>query len=188
MAGINRAKIKYLDEASIIAKLISKRKPCIFISHISIDKSTAIKIGKYINNQADLDIYLDIYDKDLQAAVALNDIKKITAFIEEGLNESDFLLCLVSEKTINSWWVPYEIGFARRAKKRIATLTLSETVTLPEFLEIGDIIKGINSLNKYLKGIYMQSILSSKYKNLLIQKLIPHDEIHPLDDYLDWEH
>ena len=66
MAGINRA----LYENRHLAKA---NKPCIFLSHISVDKSSATAIGTYITKHGDIDIYLDVDDSDLQNAVSRGD-------------------------------------------------------------------------------------------------------------------
>jgi hypothetical protein len=43
-------------------------------------------------------------------------------------------MCLVSAATVRSWWVPYELGFAKRAGKHLATLKVKGEVVLPEYL------------------------------------------------------
>src|SRR5580692_6353605 len=115
MAGINRA----LYENRHLAKANdSLNKPCIFLSHISIDKLAALEIGNYISRQGDIDIYLDISDDELQDAVSAGNALGITQFIERGLSHSSHIMCLVSPSTVTSWWVPYELGFAKNAGKR----------------------------------------------------------------------
>lgn len=63
MAGINRA----LQENRILAKSHeSASTPCIVLSHISIDKSSALAIGDYITRQGGIDVYLDVNDQNRQ--------------------------------------------------------------------------------------------------------------------------
>jgi hypothetical protein len=63
VAGTNRA----LYENRHLAKTSeSANRPCIFLSHISVDKSSARAIGIYITKYGDVDIYLDVDDSDLQ--------------------------------------------------------------------------------------------------------------------------
>ncbi|MGA3116892.1 MAG: TIR domain-containing protein [Syntrophobacteraceae bacterium] len=151
MAGVNRAIPKMWE---MVAKSDrSERRPCIFISHIKIDQGPAKDIGEFIRNDGDLDIYLDVYDSDLQKAVEDQDPLGITRFVERGLAKSDSLLCLVSENTISSWWVPYEIGFAKNAAKGIATLLLKDAVTLPAYLEIGRVLVDFIDLSSYMHTI-----------------------------------
>lgn len=100
---------------------------------------------------AGIDVYLDIYDNELQNAANIGDPEIITAIIERGISTSTHAMCLVSEKTINSWWVPYELGYAKKSGKKISSLKLKGNIYLPEFLRIGEIIQGTKSLNEYMK-------------------------------------
>src|SRR5262245_11471035 len=115
MAGVNRA----ISESRHLSKDSTTPPPCIFISHIAVDKSAAVAIGSYITSRGDIDIYLDIHDADLQAAVSKNSAIAITRFIERGLAKSTHIICLVSQNTVGSWWVPYELGFAKNAGKQL---------------------------------------------------------------------
>ena len=151
MAGQNRA---LLSESIAVAKVRSSiEKPCIFLSHISEDKEAVKAIGEYIMENGDIDIYLDIYDSKLQTAVQNDDAQGITKFIERGLNASTHLMCLYSEKTVRSWWVPYEIGYRKRSSAEVSSLKLKGEVELPAYLEVGVVIRGTDSLNKYLEKI-----------------------------------
>ena len=133
MGGINRA----LYEQRHLAKASN---PCVFLSHISVDKSTAIAIGDYIKKQGDIDIYLDLNDEELQRAVKRDDPTGITKFIEQGLSYSTHIMCLVSAAPVESWWVPYELGFAKNAGKHLSTLKLKGEIALPAYLQISEII------------------------------------------------
>jgi hypothetical protein len=42
-------------------------------------------------------------------------------------------MALITNATVGSWWVPFEIGVARQGDRRITSFDAS-TVTLPEFL------------------------------------------------------
>jgi hypothetical protein len=123
----------------------------------------------------------------LQQAAAKGDPFKVTELIEKGISESTHMICLVSENTVRSWWVPYELGFGKNARKDISTLTLKNTVTLPDFLKVGRILRGSKSLNVYLEEICnatRKSLLhESSYANLVSASTM----VHPLDDYLDWQ-
>lgn len=183
MAGINRA----LFENRILAKASeTSGKPCIFLSHISVNKPAAIAIGRYIMRHGGIDIYLDTNDEDLQQAVSNNDPAGITKFIEQGLSRSTHIMCLISADTVRSWWVPYELGFAKNAGVHLATLKLKGDISLPAYLEINEIIRGTESLNKYLSKVrrYVEKVAAS----LLTESLIPnYSSDHPLDQYLDWK-
>jgi hypothetical protein len=182
MAGINRALHEYREFAKINAAL---DEPCIFLSHISIDKSAAIAIAAYINARGDIDTYLDINDDDLQLAANTGDAAAVTRFIERGLAKSTHIMCIVSPSTVRSWWVPYELGFAKKSGMPLATLKLKDT-DLPAYLEVSEIIKGTDSLNRYLTGV-KRGLRKSVTAGALTESLLPgHTQKHPLDPYLNW--
>jgi hypothetical protein len=164
----------------------SANKPCIFLSHISVDKSSAIAVGNYVMRQGDIDVYLDINDQELQHAVNTSNPVSITQFIERGLSYSTHIMCLVSANTVASWWVPYELGFAKKAGKALSTLKLKGHVDLPAFLEIGDIIRGTRSLNDYLtrvrRGLGKAATVAALTETLIRDSV----QSHPLDQYVDW--
>ena len=183
MAGINRA----LTEYRILAKSYEGQgRPCIFLSHISVDKPAVTEIANYITARGDIDIYLDISDGDLQRAANTGNAQRVTEFIEQGLSHSTHILCLVSPSTVRSWWVPYELGFGKKSGKPLATLKLKDT-ELPEYLEISEIIRGTDSLNKYLTGVkrgLRKSITAGELTESLVRSSA---QPHPLDRYLDWQ-
>jgi hypothetical protein len=178
MAGINRA----LQENRVLAKSDeSASEPCIFLSHISIDKSSAVAIGDYITRQGGIDIYLDINDQDLQSAANAGNAVRVTQFIERALLHSTHVMCLVSASTVNSWWVPYELGFGKRSGKPLSTMKLKGEMPLPAYLEVSEIIRGTKGLNSYLTAI------RGTLRKSLAEALISHTaSSHPLDPYIDW--
>ncbi|WP_257140728.1 toll/interleukin-1 receptor domain-containing protein [Bacillus wiedmannii] len=124
-----------------------------FLSHVTENKQVAIAIGEYIKN-AGLDIYLDIYDSELQRAVSSGDDKAITQCIENGINASTDILCIVSETTKRSWWVPFEIGYGKRAEKSVSTLLLKDVIGIPSYLAITNLIQGTKKLNQYSLSLH----------------------------------
>lgn len=184
MTGRNRA---LLTKSIILeAAASAPEKPCIFLSHISEDKTTVKAIGDYIMEKGDLDIYLDIYDDDLQRAVQNNDAKGITDFIERGLNSSTHLMCMYSENTVKSWWVPYEIGYGKRSNSEVSSLKLKGDVELPAYLQVGVVLLGTKSLNDYLNKIASLSRSMLKYLSEYDRLMSHTTPQHPLDNYLDW--
>ncbi|MDR7089805.1 toll/interleukin-1 receptor domain-containing protein [Cellvibrio fibrivorans] len=190
MSGVNRAKpTLQLESANYnLNKSLSSgyEKPCIFLSHIYVDKKDAEQLADYIMEKADIDVYLDIYDQDLQNAVTLKDPSKITALIERGITNSTHAMCLISEKTINSWWVPYELGYAKKAGKKICSLKLKGNVELPDFLKIGDLIYGTKSLNEYIQKIITEARLVKGVPNINVSLESHSSANHSLDSVLDW--
>ena len=138
----NRAQIK---EQYIFA---SQKGNCVFISHKKEDEATAKAIGDYLLNQVGVDIYLDLYDIELKEAVSVDNDKKIVASIKKGIGTSTHLLCLVTDKTKMSWWVPYEVGVAGEHGKKIATLKLKAIEDIPSFLKTEQVLKNVQEFFK----------------------------------------
>ena len=182
--GINIA-----ENVQIINNSFStNRKPVVFLSHKSEDKDFVESIGKYLMN-AGIDIYLDKNDFKLQRAVYDEDAEKITECIHKGISKSDYILCFVSSKTVSSWWVPYEIGYAKKSGKEISTLVKQDVAYIPEFLKIEEIIDSIDDINLYIKKIASnyQMPLSEQYSfNTGIEKehITKPDKYHVLSKYL----
>ncbi len=158
----------------------------IFLSHISVDKNAVREIGKYLLENGDVDIYLDENDQDLQNAARAGNPHMVTQFIEKGLSYSTHIMCLVSEKTSESWWVPYEIGFAKKSGKKISSLILKDNTYLPDYLKISEILEGTKSLNAYLEKLERESRTKHGFM-VLKESLINHAGSHPLDNYLNWQ-
>lgn len=103
----NRALIKQSWEFN------AQQGNCVFISHKKEDEESAKGIGDYLMQQVGVDIYLDLHDIELKEAVSLENDRKIVESIKRGIGTSSHLLCLVSDKTRLSWWVPYEVGVGK---------------------------------------------------------------------------
>jgi hypothetical protein len=184
VSGINRA----LYENRTLAKASAYLgHPCVFLSHISVDKPAVKQIADYITSQGGIDIYLDTDDDDLQRAANSGDAIGVTEFIERGLSNCTHIMCLVSANTVKSWWVPYELGFGKKSEKPLATLRLKDAVDLPAYLQISEIIRGTKSLNLYLTRV-KRGLSKSSATTELTESLTRHSASpHPLDMYLDWQ-
>src|SRR5690606_14807118 len=144
-----------------------KSRPCVFLSHKKEDKSECRKIADYFK-EAEIDYYLDELDDALLQAAEVGDASVITESIKKGIRESSHMLVVVSEKTYKSQWVPFEVGYGHAAivdkfmeegkhddKIKLSILTLkniSEKI-LPDFMQVGNIIRGTKSLNEYISAI-----------------------------------
>ena len=166
-----------LSEESDLNRACFSKEKCVFISHKKEDENAAIAIGKYLTDVAKINIYLDIKDCVLQEAVSTNNDEKIVNSIHTGLALSSHLLCLISEKTRLSWWVPYEIGYAEKSGIEIASLQLKSVDDVPSYLKTqkvlvntDDFIKHISTIDHYGSVFYKLKypILSSSDKSLLV--------------------
>lgn len=195
--GYNKAEL--IDKLTWILESESiKKRPCVFLSHKKEDKSECRKIAEYLKN-AEIDYYLDELDEELQVASNAQNPEKITERIKKGIRESTHMLVVVSEKTYKSQWVPFEVGYGHAAildkdmldenkqnKIKLSILTLKDIAEkdLPDYLQVGYIIRGTKSFNNYI----------SKISNRLDESLIREKVIfsnnsmnHPLDNVLNWK-
>ncbi len=141
---------------------------CVFISHKKEDADAAESIGKYLTDVVGVNIYLDSKDLVLQEAVSTDNDKKIVESIKRGLACSTHLLCVTSEKTRLSWWVPYEIGIADDTRLNIATLKLKGIDDVPSFLKIHEVMKNKSQFLIYCSklGTYGSLFSREKYDSL----------------------
>jgi hypothetical protein len=98
----------------------------VFISHRTADDILAARVFAYLSGQGIL-CYLDNLDKEAQTT---NDI---TALVLRRMSMTTHLMAVVTQNTVGSWWVPFEIGVATEGAKRIASYTKYRSL-LPEYL------------------------------------------------------
>ena len=202
LKGFNKAQLNENIEWTRYSNINSnvKNRPCVFLSHKREDKQACREIAKYLK-KAEIDYYLDEEDNILQSASVVNDPYIITESIKKGIRTSTHMLCVISEKTFQSNWVPFEVGYGHAAiidkamalghrdqKIKLSILTLKEISErlLPDFMKVGYQIRGTKSLNKYI------SDLSNKTESLLVNENRLETKFysfstHSLDNYLDWE-
>lgn len=160
MAGCNRAKSDYMQRA-LYESYINRNDVkgcCVFISHKDKDMDTAEEIAAYLMKN-DIDVYLDKNDTGLQKAVKEGDSKAIVEQIQKALSVSTHILVLISNQTQYSWWVPYEIGYAKKAGKEIASLLTENKTLIPDYLKIEYMIRNAYELKKYAEKIKPYGLL-----------------------------
>jgi hypothetical protein len=99
----------------------------VFISYRHTDRDKALEINRRLKN-ADINTYLDVLDVESQTT------ENITDVITRNITQCTHLLAIVSEKTAQSWWVPFEIGEATISNRRICSFKTG-VADLPEYLE-----------------------------------------------------
>lgn len=198
--GLNKANlfenITWLTR-SLNDSSVSKKRPCVFLSHKRDDKNACKEIANYLMN-AGIDYYLDEEDSKLQYASSTGDPLKITESIKDGIKNSTHMMVVVSEKTYKSQWVPFEVGYghasildqdqltSKEDRIKLSVLTLKDIAekTLPDYLRVGYVIKGTKSLNEYVSKI------TNKFEKSLIneRRIFSNDQMqHPLDNVLNWK-
>lgn len=130
-----------------------EKKRCVFISHKKEDQDAAIAIGSYLTDTVGVNIYLDIQDCVLEEAVSSENDQLIVESIKRGLACSSDLLCLISDKTKLSWWVPYEIGFADKQSINIAVLKLKDIEDIPSYLKIKKTLLNTEDFLQYVSQL-----------------------------------
>lgn len=126
----------------------------VFISHKQEDEIQA----KYICNELlklNVEAYLDLLEGDL-----LLDGEELTNHIKNRLNSCTDILVVMSERTKESWWVPFEIGMASQKDFPIVSYLIND-VKLPEYLEYWPTLRRTDDLHKYIK--VKEMVLNESY-------------------------
>jgi len=182
--GINRAESYQKARAGSARKSFSdwRGKPCVFISHQSEDTQACETIAEYLIGLG-VDIYFDKYEKTLQQLTSNQDPAGVTKHIQEGIDFSTHMICVVSPTTVKSYWVPFEVGYGySRIILGVLTLKGIEDAMLPEYLKTTKVIRGTRSLNDFVSELlgrskdFLESQASFKASA----------RSHPLDNTLDW--
>lgn len=98
----------------------------VFISHRNADNELARHVFTFLTERG-ITSYIDDLDKEAQTTA------DITALLLSRLSQTSHLIAVVTQNTAGSWWVPFEIGVATEAAKRIASYTRYRSL-LPEYL------------------------------------------------------
>jgi hypothetical protein len=180
MAALNR--FYYPTKYNSRSQVVSLGIKCVFISHQKADKVAAKKVADYLMN-AGIDVYFDEYDKELGIHHQLNNPKGVTDSIRKGINNSSHMLAIVSPYTLNSSWVPFEIGYGFD-KTDLGVLCLKGIPIgkLPEYVRTAPIVRDIYDLNKLI------STLSGSSENILVEARkikTSSDYYNPLNTVMD---
>ncbi len=180
MASINRYywPVKYESRASFL----KTRVKCVFISYQRDDKAAALKVAEYLEKSG-IDVYIDMHDVDLKFSLQQSNPKEITNLILKGINNSSHMLAIISPNTIQSKWVPFEIGYGYD-KTDLAVLCLRGIPkgALPEYIRTSPIIRDIYDLNNYIPRMLLtDKITMIKNKFILDES----SSSNPLSDIMD---
>jgi hypothetical protein len=180
MAGINRA-LKSTRIFSESRKNIGIK--CVFLSHQQADKEVCKKIADYLI-AADIDVYFDEYDEDLKISRQSNKPKEVVDCIKKGINNSSHMLVVVSLNTLQSKWVPFEIGYGYdKTELGVICLKGIPLGKLPEYIRTApQIVRDIYDLNELIKKI------SGKEEKILIEARMMSDfknVMNPLSNIMD---
>lgn len=129
----------------------------VFISHKKEDYLVAQEVLRILKAQL-VDVYLDLLD----GQIALKG-EALTNHIKKKLNECTDLLVIMTERTKDSWWVPFEIGMAAQKDFPVVNY-LKAGIVLPDYLTYWPRLKNETDLLKYIevKKKLNQTILLEK--------------------------
>jgi hypothetical protein len=114
----------------------------VFLSHRTADDQIAKSIASRLMNHHRIFCYIDNFDPQTKTTT------QVTSLILERINNCTHILALITNNTIGSWWVPFEVGVARQAQRRIASVDKS-TQVLPEYLREWPVLVGESAIDAF---------------------------------------
>ena len=129
----------------------SASQPCVFISHKKEDADFARHLSEYVMERG-INVYFDENDPILAKEHKSPD--EVVNAIKKGLEKSTHMIIVLSKKTLESNWVPWEVGFASAKDKEYRLLRLNDVLgEIPEFYKVAKILNDYDDLNKYLASM-----------------------------------
>jgi nucleoside 2-deoxyribosyltransferase len=192
MEGINRAiEDESVNKAfrNLLESIDDKDVPCIFICYQRRDEEYASEVAEYIKSKQ-LDVYFDLEDNDLKQINQTANPAEVTDAIKKGLNQSDYMIVIVSPSTATSPWVPFEVGYAYDKKGDKLKILRHKGIlknTMPAYLKVKELLNGTVSLNRFLGSIRKRNVLYEKLEKGGKLKTFSVYTSNPLNKYLDNE-
>lgn len=115
----------------------------IFLSHQKADSELTARIAARLKVNHSLDCYLDLIDPYVSGSV-----ERLADHIRSEMGRCTQLLAVVSPSTVNSQWVPWEIGMATEKDFPLATFSGGNALP-PEFLCKWPYLRTDADLDKY---------------------------------------
>ncbi len=126
----------------------------VFISHRSLDDTKAQEIADRLSGVHRIRCYLDHIDTALQGAA------RITSLLVGRINECSHLIALITPTVVlpESWWVPFEIGVARQADRRIASFSSDMGYErLPQYLKEWPVLIGPAAIDEFAELYHLDN-------------------------------
>jgi hypothetical protein len=163
--------------------------PCVFMSYQRADERYATRVAEYITSKG-INVFFDLKDSSLKFYNQTNKPKEVTNSIKKGIEESDYMIVIVSLTTMNSVWVPFEVGYAyeNMAEDKMVCLRHKDIVrsTLPHYLRTKQILEGFSELAEYLKWIREQcKFVYESLEERHVVKTFSESVSNPLSEFLD---
>lgn len=144
----------------------SSSQPCVFISHKKEDAEFARNLSDYIMEKG-INVYFDENDPILANELKTPD--DVVSAIKKGLEKSTHMIIVWSKMTIESNWVPWEVGFASAQDKEYRLLRLKDLYEdIPEFYKVAKILNDYDDLDKYLASMKKTNRITNQISNIEI--------------------
>ena len=114
----------------------------VFVSHKNTDQDLAQDVAARVR-QNGLDIYLDSIDPALQESGS-----DLADYLLVRMNECHQLIAVLSLATVESWWVPWEIGVGSEKRFRMATFART-FVDIPGYLKRWPVLRSMRHVDLY---------------------------------------
>ena len=129
----------------------SPSHPCVFISHKKEDADFARNLSDYVMERG-INVYFDENDPILAKEHKSPD--EVVNAIKVGLEKSTHMIIVLSKNTLESNWVPREVGFASAKDKEYRLLRLNDVYgDIPEFYKVAKILNDYDDLNNFLASM-----------------------------------
>lgn len=133
-------------------------RKCVFISYQHADYAECKVIADYFMSKG-INVFFDRKDIPVEHTP-----EELVNIILKGVRSSTHMLCVVSSKTLNSLWVPWEIGCAYayqdvKSTPKLALLTLKgiTNTQLPDYMRIVDRVRNYKDLFDYADRVCQEN-------------------------------
>lgn len=152
-----------------------ERKKCVFISHKKEDAAFCRQIAEFLM-KIGIDVYFDEYD----TTINLQNPMSIVTAVERGLAASSYLLVVATPRSLESKWVPWEIGNGYSKRMPLYVLqakSLPRGTKVPEYMCVAKYLTGWNDLKTMLQTI--------PNRRLIYESIPEFSYSHPLYNYIN---
>ncbi len=117
----------------------------VFLSYYRLDEQKARAIHDRLTRIHGVSTYIDVLDQEMRSA------SDVTGLILSRLSSCTHIMALLSSATVQSWWVPFEIGAATQNERRIVSYNASyvSREDLPGYLKLWPILRSIEDLDRF---------------------------------------
>ena len=115
----------------------------VFLSHKSEDSEIASAIAHRLKSHHQIDVYLDVIDRNLEKSGP-----DLADYIRAEMEKCTQLLAVLSARTTQSQWVPWEIGVATEKERPLASF-VNPPATIPEFLRKWPYLQSQQDVDRY---------------------------------------